>query len=477
MAQTNGLISEHILTEGSALYSTPLGNVLVGCPPEVLKVLMTKHIPMPDAIVVPGTLHKFNSSLACLEFPFYHFLFIQQGLARGKKFKVLAKKSICRKLFEMLRVTLLGPDLDEIMSIESKLELPQKLNKTKVKQIVAEAKFLAPKNPENRTYKLEEMVEFIPLESGETKTIYPGQNDFPEVSITRKGEDSFALKCDKKLNYKLKITKPLNPVYDIKGVKVSKNELSSKSSVTVRCLGASEGFDPTQPANGFLFRFNNRWLLWDCPAFLHRHLSKIGLELDDIDAVFISHVHEDHLDIMETLGDNKKTDIYTSPEIYHCMILKLMAILDCSYKKAQTYYNFHPIYVNKPFDLFGAEIEVFYSSHVIPALGLKLSVPSGDNTYRMFISGDTLSRRMVEKLKETGVYSKTRYRELLELTPENPCFDLSFVDAGSGSIHGDPDDYFESPCRIIYMHTGKQLTNIPGNHILLRAGQRFVVQK
>ncbi len=91
MATSNPMITQHLLTEGSALYSTPLGNILIGCPPEILKVIMNKHAPTPDSIVIPGTLHRFNSSQACLEFPFYHFLFIQQGIARGKKFKILAK--------------------------------------------------------------------------------------------------------------------------------------------------------------------------------------------------------------------------------------------------------------------------------------------------------------------------------------------------------------------------------------------------
>lgn len=160
------MITEYQLTEGSVLYSTPLGNVLIGCPPEILKVILSKHVPMPDAIVIPGTLHKFNSSQACLEFPFYHFLFIQQGVARGKKFKILAKKSICEKIAEMLRVTLLGPGLEESLQVESILNLPPLLDKSKVKQIIAEANYLAPKNKNGRPLELDEMVQLIPFEIG-----------------------------------------------------------------------------------------------------------------------------------------------------------------------------------------------------------------------------------------------------------------------------------------------------------------------
>ena len=156
-----------------------------------------------------------------------------------------------------------------------------------------------------------------------------------------------------------------------------------------------------------------------------------------------------------------------------------MTILECSYNKAQTYYNFHPVYVNKPFDLFGATVELFYSSHAVPALGLKLRVKDlkKQNESSVFISGDTLSKRMITTLNDAGVYSKTRYDELMGVLPEDPCFNILFVDAGSGSIHGDPDDYFQSGCQIVYMHTGKNLSDLPPKHQLLKAGQYFIIHQ
>ena len=163
MKSAKSLVSEHKLNRGSYLYSSSLGNILIGCPPEILKVMMVKHVPMPDTIVIPGTLYNKNSSQACLEFPFYHFLFIQQGLARGNKFRVMAKKSVCKKLADLLRVTLIGPTLDEIMGAEKKLNLPNKLVKSKMAQIVKEADFLAPKNANGKNYRMNEMIQCVLL--------------------------------------------------------------------------------------------------------------------------------------------------------------------------------------------------------------------------------------------------------------------------------------------------------------------------
>lgn len=477
MKPSNSLLSEHFLTDGSVLYSSSLGNLLIGCPPEVLKSLMVNHVPMPDTIVIPGTLHKFHSSQACLEFPFYHFLFVQQGLARGKKFRVFAKKATCKKLSEMIRVTLIGPDVDEVMKAEEKLKIPKKLDRKKIEQIHKEVAFLAPKNKDGKNYKLEEMIQFIPLEIGDTKVIYEAYQDHPEIMLERKGEDDFVVKCNNRFRCKLQIKTPQKPVYDVKPAKISKSERASKSIFSVQCLGASEGFDPTQPANGFLLHFNNQWFLWDCPAFLRTHLEKIGLAFDELDGIFVSHVHEDHLDIMESISDSGKTKIYTSPEIFHCMVLKLMAILNCSYSKAVSYYDYHPIYADTPFTLAGATVEVFYSSHAIPALGLKLTVPAKNTTPRLFISGDNLSRRMMKVLTASKVYSAARKKEVFNFLPEDPVYDIAFVDTGGGAIHGDLEDYASNRNPVVYMHTGKKLAGFPKHHRLLKAGQRFVIHK
>ncbi|MFH2133369.1 MAG: hypothetical protein ABIK68_23570 [bacterium] len=432
---------------------------------------------MPDTIVIPGTLFKYSSSQACLEFPFYHFLFIQQGLARGRKFRVYANRSTCRNLSEMIRVTLIGPSVDEMLKAEKKLKIPEHLDHEKVAQISKEIQFLAPKDKNGKPYQLEEMIEFIPFETGDKTVVYEAYQDHPEMTVERTGHNHFTVQCSNSFDCTIQIDQPQSPVYPIKPPKVSKSELASKTVFSVQCLGASEGFDPTQPANGFLLHINQKWYLWDCPAFLRKHLQSIGITFEDVDGIFISHVHEDHLDIMETISDKKRTKIYSSPEIFHCMLLKLKAILDCSYSEAQARYDFQPIYANQPFELSGATFEVFYSSHAIPALGLRLSVDGKDKTSRLFLSGDNLSKRMIKVLSAAKVYSTNRKKEVNSFLPDNAEYDIAFVDTGGGAIHGDLEDFASNPNQVVYMHTGKKLTGFPKNHRLLKAGQRFIIHR
>ena len=475
MAAPQSLVTEFPLSEGASLYSSPMGNLLIGCPPEILKTLMVQHAPMPDCIVVPTTTLKFSSSQVCLEFPFYHFLFIQQGLAQGKKLKVLAGKKMCEQLSEMLRVTLLGPNLEEALAVEERLNLPKQLDKKMMEQIIKETSFLALKNQSGQIHQMEDLIEFVPFEKGETVEVYASEFGAAPMSITYKDDDHFIVKGMKEFHCKLSIAHPQEPSYPIKAKNVTAKELTSESQVSVRLLGVSEGFDPKQPANGLLIHFNGKWIMWDCPVYLRHHLDKIGIKFEDLDALFISHVHEDHLDVAQAIQEGKKTPIYTSPEIYHCMLVKLQAVQGCSYEEAAQHFDFHPVYAHQPFDLFGANAEVFYSLHSIPALGLKLHVPGKKKDSKIFISGDNLPKRMTNTLIENNILSKSRIKEIEETHNSLKDFDLVFVDAGGGIIHGDPEDYYDVGCKVEYMHTGKDLTGLPDNHEKVAQGSKFVL--
>ncbi len=473
MAKAETHIKHFPLNEGGHLFSASLGNLLIGCPPEVLKLLLQKHLPLPDTVVIPSRAIQRYSSLACLEFPFYHFLFIQQGLAQGRKFRVLATREVVDKLSDMMRVTLLGPEVAEVLEAEKKLALRQGMDRAHLEQIHQECRFLALKNKQGQVLEIKELIEFIPFEVGDEIKLYEKLNGDPAVFIHRQEKDQFTVSAGGEVTCKLELTEPLRPVYEIKGVRVSTTERASSRAFSARILGNSEGFDPMQPANGVLLHFKGKWVMWDSPAFFRSHLAYLGLDFQELDALFISHVHEDHLDAAQTLEEGYQTPLYTSPDIFHSMLLKVMALKNCSYLEAAKHYEYHPVLPNQPFDLFGAKAEVFNSLHAIPALGFRLSVPTKAGEKRLYISGDHLPKRMINTLKEAKVLGEARIREVQAYDPAREKYDLVLVDSGSGMIHGDPQDQFDNPNPVNYMHRGKQLKDLPPHHKQVKAGHRF----
>jgi len=465
------VITEYKIMPGAVLYSTSLGGVLIGCPPEVLKTLLSQHLPMPNQVVIPETLIRGNSSQACLEFPFYHFLFIQQGLAQGKKFRVFGSPETLDRLQQTLRVTLLGPTLEEAMACEERMGLVSALDAEKVQAWVKESAALALKGKDGHVLQVEELVEFIPFDVGEEVEVFGAVEDQPAVMLKRLGPDQYVCHAEAhSFDCDLSTTEAQTPAYEVNHTPVSKKETTSDEALSIRVLGVSEGFDPMRPANGLLLRLRGKWLLWDCPSYAHVHLEKMGLSLADLEGIVVSHVHEDHLEVAETLQPGKKTKIYSSPEIFESLLVKLMALLGCDHQTAASHYEFVPLYVDQPFDLFGATAEVFYSVHVIPALGLRLEVPSaGGQTKRIFISGDQLSGPAVENLVKNGTIDEARQANVNGRFKED-AYDAFIVDVGGGMIHGEPSDFFDRTDGVMYMHTGKHLSDLPQGHRLLCAG-------
>ncbi|MEE8555412.1 MAG: hypothetical protein V3T00_06095 [bacterium] len=275
----------HKLTEGSFLFCCGQGNVLFGCPPEILKRILAAHLPMPDTVVVPEKLHHFHSSQASLEFPLYHFLFVQRGLERKRKFQVVANAAQCGGLEKLLRVTVVGPDTQEM----TKAGMPADL----AEDIYRETLFLSLKHPESgKPYEIAEMINFHPLELGERCELYPARGRLPNVLLERSGEAEFRLLYgEESFHLDLTVTSAQTPNYQIKHHPFDR----SKGGFRITILGRSNGFDPNDPANGYVLNIDGRVVVWDCPAYLNEHLSKLKLDYGEVEALILSHVHEDHI--------------------------------------------------------------------------------------------------------------------------------------------------------------------------------------
>ncbi len=457
---TGNGVQLHELTEGTFLFCSPQGNILFGCPPEILKRILSSHLPMPDTIVVPEKLHHIHSSQASLEFPLYHFLFVQRGMERKRKFQVVANPTQNKGLAELLRVTVLGPTQEEMI----KAGLP----KERAAEIHLETTHMSLKNSANgdQPYRIEEMIQFHPLSAGENCEVYAAQEGMPSVLIERQGDTRFrVLYGEEAHDIEMKVTREQSPNYKIAHRPFDK----SKGKFTLTVLGRSNGFDPNDPANGYLLNVDGKVILWDCPAYLHWHLSALKLDPGEIDAFILSHVHEDHIDVSESIR-NPPFELYTTPEIYFSMLLKLAAVYDCTPMEARKYHNWHVIDVAKPvMEIEGISFEFFHAVHAIPALGAKIRKEIGGKKGCLHISGDHLSNASLKTMHEGKGITKRRYKEVTHLLSGEET--LVLVDAGGGAIHGDYHDFLETPGRIAFMHTGLINEELPEGKLLVTSGQ------
>ena len=450
----------HEVTEGTFLFCSPQGNILFGCPPEVLKRILSSHLPMPDTIVVPEKLHHYHSSQASLEFPLYHFLFVQRGLDRERRFQVVALPEQCKGLAELLRVTVVGPTDKEMASAGTPAAM--------AKELFGETTYMCLKNPTNggKPYRVEEMINFFPVTEGERCQVYEAVDKLPTVYVERRGGAHYrVLYGEDAYDVDMTVHKEQQPNYDLKHKPFDK----SPGKFTLTVLGRSNGFDPKDPANGYVLNVDGKVVLWDCPAYLHQHLKALKLEPNDIDAFILSHVHEDHLDATESLRD-PPFELYTTPEVYFSLLVKLAAVYGCSIDEAKKFHNWHPIDIDNPrMELCGAKFEFFHAVHAIPALGVRVEKTVNGRRGLLHISGDHLANAALETMHKAKGISKSRYDKVTNLLTGEET--LVLIDAGGGAIHGDYHDHLGMPGRIAYMHTGLIQEELPPGQQLIKSGQ------
>lgn len=476
------LFTEKEVLPGAKIYATPLNAILFGCPIEILKFILIQKQSLPSTLVIPDTTIKNNTSQASIEFLIYHFLFIQKGLARNIKMKIYCPSMYIEKIINLLRVTLLGPTKEEIINLKSLLNLQEEIDLIEMKQIAKECEYFAIKTKEGRILQIEDIVQFISFDIGETRTIEEGEQKSNFITISHFSKNNYEINFkDKSYKCDLSFDDIQKPIYNITQKPIQEEEKTLSSDYfSLRVLGSSEGFDPTNSANGYLFYANGKWILWDCPGYTSVQLKLLNLEMEYIDAIFISHVHEDHLDIAEIICRTKKLSIYTTAEIFHCILIKAMAIANCSYEEAKEIFDFHIIHPQKQFDLFGLKVEIFHSVHSIPAIGVKMiNIKKNGTKSTFWLSGDHASHSKIEELEENGAISKER-SDFLVKNFHHPECNVNFIDAGKGIVHGDEADFIDcklkSNSRIYFMHTRNIMTVLPQNMNLLKQGDYIVIE-
>lgn len=435
-------LKKHLITEGSVLVETRTNCALLGAPTEILKQILIQKLPMPNTVVLPTVLHKGQCSQAAIEFLFFYYLFLYKGLQKHGRFRIFATKTQCEQLKEAMRIVVIGPTEKEMLA--------QGMSQPMAQQLRQEMDYMAPHNPETgKAYRLDEMMAWHVLEIGQTIPLFDSPESSSEILIHREGKTAYQISHQQEtLAVQIAFKKKQRPPYAIK----HKPHIITSHQLSMTILGASDGLDPYAPANGYLLDFNGRLGIWDCPGFLHQHLQKLNIDFAQIEAVILSHVHEDHIDVVESIRQNNPLDFYCTPEVYYSFLLKMVAVMDCSLEEAKAFHRWHPIGVDQPYSILGADFEFFYSVHAIPSIGCRIAVKAANETKSILISGDHAPFELMENMQKEGVLPKDRFQESTHLVKGHE--DLILIDVGGGTIHGDYKDYMDLDVKIHFMHTG-----------------------
>jgi len=430
-------------------------SLLLGCPPEIVKVLLQGQLKAPDAILLPDIAVAQGESQVSVEFPLYHHLFFDRGEKTPAPLILVGGRARVEAAQELLELSLFGPSQEQMVE----WGLPEE----DATSLARETRWFQLKDDQGKVLSLDQLVR--------TQSFVNEEVDLDWVKIRWVRRNVFEISADGETE-----TIDATPETEQAPPYPVNFDLTTTTLVKlgVEVLGGSTGFSATQASSGLALCYNGNYILIDAIPFLNYHLRARGIARNQVSAIFVSHIHDDHCNVISLLRYNRRIDVITTRLIFNMMLRKLALALDRSESSLAEYFNFIEVTPGKSRSYYGLKIRPFYSSHSIPTIGAYFEINHNGRDYRITFTGDNQSLADVKRMQRTGVIPHERVADIEE--PYRTEADLLLADGGEGQIHGDPADALGSPAeRIVFMHLDKLSDRFDSHFMTASSGKRFPV--
>lgn len=444
------------LMPGAYLITHQHHHILVGFPPEIVKVFLSRKLPIPTCWLLPDRKIFQGISQYSTEFPFYYFLFFSSPPKRPEKLTIIGTPNDLQINLNILRSALLGPSTEEMLRWQIAPEIATFLQK--------EIDSLALKDKNGKILPVEAVLNQIPLDKDLPVEIVSGlflkHTDFNQYEF-RSATETYSLKIEDEpissFSYQLS---PLPPYW--------------VSSSNLRIIGGGNGFTPHHPCTGLLIEHLGIRLLVDAGPYIRQLVRHHGISLSQIHGLFLTHIHDDHTaGLTEFVQSGNKIDLFSTPEIARSAFQKLAMLYHQTEEQIAKNFRFVPLTPDVPIDYYGMTLTGHYAIHSVPCIGLKLALRSqGKPPFQILYPSDTLKLDRVHELRQQQVVSQERYDDYLRFLKQE--VDLMVYDSGAGIIHADAKDLDQYRAKnYLCVHTDKISKEASLNFSLARGGDTY----
>ena len=444
-----------IPASGCRIVTDESETALFGQPPEVLKGLLREKITNFDTLVLTDVREKNGSLLNNLEFPLYFFLFIARGLAENRKLNLIGDPETISQAMRLLRFTLLGPTRSEL----DKWHTDKALKREWLK--VSEA--LAIKDGNGKVRPVDDFFNLIPFEDNLAVA--------GDLAIEHKGIDRYLVSSPGgdvyvDLNDDVEVLPPYPVQIDYVPGGLSK--------MGIEVLGGASGFATDEPCTGLALCYNGDYLLIDSIPFLDQHLFARGISRNQVSAVFLTHLHDDHCSMFPLMEMPHRVEVITTEEIFNMAMEKLSCSLGWTVDAVREHFNLLRVKPGDSLNYYGLNIEVHNTVHSIPTIGATFSTLHKGVFRDVCIVGDNQNMSAVRSMGEKGIVRAETVENLERLYQQN--FHLLIADGGGGDIHGDPADSLKSQAeRVVFVHVDKVPDALQTTFSLASSGKRYTL--
>jgi CRP-like cAMP-binding protein len=424
-------------------------------PPEVLKGLLRENITNFDTLVLTDIREKNGVLLNNLEFPLYFFLFMARGLAEKRKLNLVGHADSISQAMRLLRFTLLGP---------TRAELDRWHTEEALKTEWLEAsQALAIKDDNGAVIPADGYFNLIPFENGIAVAggFVIEHRGIDRYLVSSPGGDVFVDLNDEET---------VAPPYPVQLDYVP----GGLSKMGIEVLGGASGFSADEPCTGLALCYNGDYLLIDSIPFLDQHLFARGISRNQISAVFLTHLHDDHCSMFPLMEMPHRVEVITTVEIFNMAMEKLSCSLGWTVDAVREHFELLPVRPGDSLNYFGLNIVVHNTVHSIPTIGATFSTSHKGVFRDVCVVGDNQNMTSVRSLAEAGIVRPQTLENLERLYRQN--FHLLIADGGAGEIHGDPADSLQSAAeRVVFVHVDKVPDDLQTTFSRASAGKRYTL--
>lgn len=223
-------------------------------------------------------------------------------------------------------------------------------------------------------------------------------------------------------------------------------------------IGEGNGWDPEKPCMGSIITYRGRKYLIDAGPGIDYSLYALGIDIAEIQGLFITHAHDDHFaGLTSLLRGDRKVNVYATRPVMTTVCLKCSALLERESGFLNELVDIHYLDEDLWNDIDGLEVRPTMSPHPLETtiMFFRALWEGGYKSYAHL--ADIISREVLESfISPDGVSVDFKDRVFAEYSR---LADVKKIDAGRGLIHGFAEDFVDDPSpRLILSHTEGDLS-------------------
>lgn len=224
--------------------------------------------------------------------------------------------------------------------------------------------------------------------------------------------------------------------------------------------GDGDGWDPNRPCMGSIISYDGDYYLIDACPNIHNSLLALGISINDIKGIFMTHCHDDHFaGIFNLFQSPTRINFYTTPWVRKTVSQKACALLGIDYDQLSYIFNIRDLEANVWNNIDGLEVFPSFSPHPVETAYFSFRI-LWEGGYRSYAHlADICSFDVMDQMVEKGALAAERASQLKEnyLRPVS----VKKVDAGGGMIHGNSSDFSNDLSeKILLSHKSSDLSTI-----------------